>query len=74
LLPVLNAVTTQRPLWHSLAQGDWIFAGIDLMCWVLAALHVALALRTARHRVKAPAKRKAARPSAMVVASGEAAE
>jgi uncharacterized iron-regulated membrane protein len=74
LLPVLNAVTTQRPLWHSLAQGDWIFAGIDLMCWVLAALHAALALRTARHQVKAPAKRKAARPSAMVVASGEAAE
>ncbi|MBJ7406436.1 MAG: PepSY domain-containing protein, partial [Bradyrhizobium sp.] len=32
LLPVLNALTTQRPLWHSLAQGDWVFAGIDIMC------------------------------------------
>ena len=74
LLPILNAITTQRPLWHSLAQGDWIFAGIDLMCWLLAALHVVLALRTARHQVKVPAKRKAPRPSPMAVASGGAAE
>ena len=74
LLPLLNAVTTQRPLWHSLAQGDWIFAGIDLMCWVLAALHAVLAIRTARHQVKAPARRKADRPSAIAVASGGAAE
>lgn len=75
MLPVVNAMTTQRPLWHSLAQGDWIFAGIDLMCWVLAALHVALALRTARHQVKTPAGRKAARPSTMTaVAPGGAAE
>lgn len=74
LLPVLNAVTTQRPLWHSLAQGDWIFAGIDLMCWVLAALHVVLALRTARHQVKVPAKRKVERQAAMAAAQGGAAE
>ncbi|MBI5130433.1 MAG: PepSY domain-containing protein [Rhodopseudomonas palustris] len=51
LLPVLNALTTQRPLWHSLATGDWVFAGVDLMCWALAALHGVLALRTARHGV-----------------------
>lgn len=74
LLPLLNAVTTQRPLWHSLAQGDWIFAGIDLMCWVLAALHAVLAIRTARHQVKAPARRKVDRPSTIAVASGGAAE
>ncbi len=74
LLPVLNAMTTQRPLWHSLAQGDWVFAGIDLMCWVLAALHAVLAVRTARYQVKAPAKRKADRPAAVAVASGGAAE
>lgn len=49
LLPVLNAVTTQRPLWHSLAGGDWVFAGMDLAFWALAALHAALALRMARH-------------------------
>jgi len=74
LLPILNAITTQRPLWHSLAQGDWIFAGIDLMCWVLAALHVVLALRTARHQVRVPAKRKAERRAAMAAASSGAAE
>ncbi len=48
LLPVLNALTTQRPLWHSLAAGDWVFAGMDLICWALAALHAVLAIRTAR--------------------------
>lgn len=74
LLPLLNALTTQRPLWHSLAQGDWVFAGIDLMCWVLAALHAVLAIRTTRHQVNAPATRKAGRPVAVAVASGGAAE
>ena len=24
LLPVLDAFSTQRPLWHSLIQGDWV--------------------------------------------------
>ncbi|CAO3401755.1 PepSY-associated TM helix domain-containing protein [Azospirillum sp. 11R-A] len=52
LLPVLNAVTTDRPLWHSVAEADWVFAGMDLMCLSLAALHAVLALRTARHRPK----------------------
>lgn len=59
LLPVLNAVTTDRPLWHSVAEADWVFAGMDLMCLSLAALHAVLALRTVRHRPKpraAPAK------------------
>ncbi len=65
LLPLLNAVTTQRPLWHSLAEGDWIFAGADLMFWALAALHAMLALRTMRHRPRT----KAARPARPPVAS-----
>lgn len=52
LVPVLNAVTTERPLWTSLAQGDWVFAGTDLMCLALAALHAALAVRTQRHQPK----------------------
>ena len=56
LIPVLNAATTQRPLWHSLASGDWVFAGIDLMCVALALLHAVLAIRTARNsaRVRPP--------------------
>ncbi len=58
LLPVLNALTTDRGLWGSVADGDWVFAGFDLMMWALAALHAMLALRTARHRPRTkPARR-----------------
>lgn len=57
LLPLLNAFTTQRPFWHSITQGDWVFAGFDLMMWAFAALHAVLAVRTARHRPRVkPAK------------------
>lgn len=48
LLPFLNALTTQRPLWRSLADGDWVFIGMDLTCWALAFLHALLARRVAR--------------------------
>lgn len=58
LLPVLNAATTHRPLWRSLAEGDWVFIGMDLMCWALAALHAVLAVRTLRHQPKTRAARK----------------
>ncbi|KAA0180970.1 PepSY domain-containing protein [Cupriavidus gilardii] len=58
LLPVLNALTTDRGLWRSVADGDWVFAGFDLMMWAFAALHAMLALRTARHRPRIkPARR-----------------
>jgi uncharacterized iron-regulated membrane protein len=70
LLPVLNAFTTSRPLWRSVADGDWVYAGFDLMMWALAASHAALAMRTARHRprVKAVDERK---PVALVQQEGE---
>jgi len=62
LLPVLNALTTDRGLWRSLADGDWVFAGFDLMIWAFAALHAMLAVRTARHRPKSrPVPRTRAR-------------
>ncbi len=61
LLPVLNAVTTSRGLWHSLSTGDWAYVGVDLMLWALAALHAWLAIRTARHKPKSKPVR-AARP------------
>ncbi|SAL79089.1 membrane protein [Caballeronia peredens] len=57
LLPVLNAFTTERPLWRSVAQGDWVFAGFDLMLWAFAALHAALAWRVARHRPRIEPRR-----------------
>jgi uncharacterized iron-regulated membrane protein len=51
LLPLLNALTTGRPLWRSLTEGDWVFAGVDLMLCALASLHAMLAIRTQRHRL-----------------------
>jgi len=70
LLPVLSALTTDRPLWRSLAQGDWVFVGFELMLWVLSGLHVWLAVRTARHQ--GPKRRVARAPSAPVVPAGAA--
>ncbi|MDR5767580.1 MULTISPECIES: PepSY-associated TM helix domain-containing protein [unclassified Caballeronia] len=63
LVPALNALTTNRPLWRSIAQGDWVFAGFDLMMWAFALLHAALAIRVTRHRprTKPVGKRVAAR-------------
>lgn len=67
LLPVLNALTTQRPFWHSVAERDWVFAGFDIMCWILALLHAALALRTARNPIGAT--HEVDRPVAIAAAS-----
>jgi uncharacterized iron-regulated membrane protein len=66
LLPVLNMLSTDRPLWRSLAAGDWVFAGLDLMLWALAALHALLALRASRHRAPVPRALRA-RPAAKAV-------
>lgn len=66
LLPVLNALTTDRPLWRSLSEGDWVYAGFDGMMLAFAALHATLALRAARHRPRATPAGKA-----RVAAAGE---
>lgn len=58
LLPMLNTLTTTRPLWRSLADSDWVFVGTDLMCVALAALHVALAVRVMRHKASHRPKRQ----------------
>jgi uncharacterized iron-regulated membrane protein len=58
LLPALNAFMTPRPLWRSIANGDWVYAGFDLMMWALAALHAVLAVRTARHRPREKASKR----------------
>ncbi|ALM86205.1 PepSY domain-containing protein [Bordetella sp. N] len=60
LLPVVNAMTTARPFWHSVAVGDWVYAGFDLMVWALALLHVALALKTQRYKPRVKVARKTA--------------
>lgn len=71
LLPLLNVFTTQRPLWHSLAEGDWVFTGVDLMLWALAGLHAMLAIRTARHSAKVRPARRAAPSRATEPSIGE---
>ena len=76
LLPLVNALTTDRPLWRSVAQGDWVFAGLELTLLALAALHAYLAVRTARHQPKTKPARKpvpAAAPQASPAAPTEAA-
>jgi uncharacterized iron-regulated membrane protein len=59
LLPVLNALTTRRPFWHSVATHDWVYAGFDLAMWAFAALHAMLAIYAARHRPKPQVMRAA---------------
>jgi hypothetical protein len=59
LLPVLNALTTRRPFWHSLATHDWVYAGFDLAMWAFAALHAMFAICAARHRPRPQAMRVA---------------
>lgn len=68
LLPLVSAATTSRPLWLSLSHGDWVFAGFELMLWVFAGLHAALAVRTARHKPRQRTQR-AATSSATINAS-----
>jgi hypothetical protein len=65
LLPLLSALLTERPLWQSIAKGDWIFAGLELSLWALALLHAALATRTAHHQAKV----KVPRPARSAVSS-----
>lgn len=61
LTPVLNAFTTDRGLWPSLMAGDWVFAGVDLSLLLLGVLHVALAVRAARHKPRVKPARPAGR-------------
>lgn len=44
-VPVMNLLPTSRGLHHNLMEGDWGFAGFDLMMLVLAA---GFAARTSR--------------------------
>ncbi|MDR0227345.1 MAG: PepSY domain-containing protein [Burkholderiaceae bacterium] len=73
LLPLLNALTTERGLLHSLRDGDWVFAGMDLALLALAGLHALLAVRTLRHKPKAKAGApRAAKPVTGALQEGRA--
>jgi uncharacterized iron-regulated membrane protein len=64
LLPVLNAMTTDRHLGASLAQGDWVMAGFDLTTLATGLAFAAFALRMQR-----TATRHAGRPIASGIRS-----
>lgn len=67
LLPLLNGLTTERNLLHSIAAGDWVFTGFELTVLAFGGLHALLAVRVRRHQPKtrpAPRKSKLAPPVA----------
>lgn len=65
LLPLLNALTTDRHLGVSLLQGDWIMAGFDLSALACAAIFAAVAVKVRR------AQKSAARNQTIVPESEE---
>lgn len=71
LVPVVNALTTDRHLLNSLRAGDWVFAGFDLTVWGLAALLALMAVKVKRRLDPARAARQAA--AALRVQEGSAA-
>ncbi|RMX16026.1 PepSY domain-containing protein [Vandammella animalimorsus] len=72
LLPLLSALTTERHLLRSLAQADWVFAGLELALLAFAALHAQLAWRAARHQPRAAARKPARRQPGQATANAAA--
>jgi hypothetical protein len=68
MLPVLNALTTQRHLGRSLPQGDWVMAGFDLTALACGAIAAACALQVRRSTTPRAASRKAKTPVAAQLA------
>lgn len=71
LVPVVNALTTDRHLLNTLRAGDWVLAGFDLTMWGLAALLALMAVKVKRRLDPARAAPKAA--AALPLAEGSAA-
>lgn len=69
LIPVLNALTTDRHLGrtlaHGLAHGDWVLAGVDLTMWALAGLFAIMAVKVQRRLAPKPAWARAGSQPAM---------
>ena len=62
LIPLLNALTTERHLAQSLPAGDWVFAGFDLSMLALGAISGLIARQLAgRQRAPVPAAPASAR-------------
>lgn len=55
LIPLINALTTDRHLGITLVEGDWVLAGFDLSMFGLAALFAYAAMKIRRRWLKADA-------------------
>lgn len=44
LLPLVNALTTDRPLWRSIASRDWVFVGFELSALAIGVVFVLVAV------------------------------
>ena len=64
LLPLLDAVVTERHLLASVLQGDWVRAGFALGLLAVAALLATAAWFVHRHKAAAPPARRAAATAA----------
>jgi uncharacterized iron-regulated membrane protein len=53
-LPIINAMTTDRHLANSLAQGDWLFAGVDLTFLTIGILFAVAAVKLQRRLQYSP--------------------
>ena len=77
LIPVLNALTTDRHLGQALAAGDWVFAGFELTMLGLAALFAIMALKVQK-RLKpgrpAPSSRRGVATAAVPAGAAPAAK
>ncbi len=60
-IPIVDAATTDRGLFHALATGDMVFAGVDIATLVIA-LTLALAAWRASRRPPAPKGRRTTAP------------
>ena len=59
LIPLLNALTTDKHLVASLAHGDWVLAGFDLTMAALAAMFAIMAVKVQRRLAPAGSRAKA---------------
>ncbi|MFT4055637.1 MAG: PepSY-associated TM helix domain-containing protein [Novosphingobium sp.] len=57
LLPVLNALTTDRHLAATIPAGDWVLAGFDLIALVVGIVFAAIAIRLRRRAATVSARR-----------------
>jgi len=62
LLPLVNALTTDRHLLWSLAEQNWVMAGVDLAFLVTGALFAVTAVMIRRHWKQAQPKHRAPTP------------